>query len=68
MLNVSSGISFTVVDEGGCSVPIVEQNILVIGPSKVFTPNADGYNDRWNIYMSYKMMLVLKFTYLTDIW
>jgi hypothetical protein len=50
------GYHLPLLDEGGCSVPIVEQNILVIGPSKVFT-NADGYNDRWNIYMSYKMMV-----------
>ena len=48
---VSSGYhTVTVIDEGGCSVPIVRTNILVIGYPKYFTPNADGYNDRWNIY------------------
>jgi gliding motility-associated-like protein len=48
---VSSGYhTVTVIDEGGCSLPIVRTNILVIGYPKYFTPNADGYNDRWNIY------------------
>ncbi|SEA02650.1 gliding motility-associated C-terminal domain-containing protein [Flavobacterium gillisiae] len=48
---VSSGYhTVTVIDEGGCSLPIVRTNILVIGYPKYFTPNADGYNDRWNIF------------------
>jgi gliding motility-associated-like protein len=48
---VSSGYhTVTVVDEGGCSAPIIRTNILVIGYPKYFTPNADNYNDTWNIF------------------
>jgi gliding motility-associated-like protein len=48
---VSSGYhSVTVADEGGCSAPITKTNILVIGYPKYFTPNGDGFNDKWNIF------------------
>jgi gliding motility-associated-like protein len=48
---VSSGYhTVTVVDEGGCSAPIIRTNILVIGYPKYFTPNSDNYNDTWNIF------------------
>jgi gliding motility-associated-like protein len=30
-------------------MPITKNNILVIGYPKYFTPNADTYNDTWNI-------------------
>jgi gliding motility-associated-like protein len=47
---VSSGYhAVTVVDQYGCSMPITKNNILVIGYPKYFTPNADTYNDTWNI-------------------
>ena len=47
---VSSGYhSVTVIDQGGCSNPIIKSNILVINYSKYFTPNGDSYNDTWNI-------------------
>ena len=48
--NVASGLhSITVEDVNGCSAPITENNILVIGYPKYFTPNGDTYNDTWNI-------------------
>lgn len=48
--NVSSGIhSITVEDVNGCSAPITENDVLVIGYPKYFTPNGDTYNDTWNI-------------------
>lgn len=47
--NVSSGIhSITVKDENGCS-ELTDNNVLVIGYPKFFTPNGDSYNDTWNI-------------------
>jgi len=49
--NVASGThSITVKEVNGCSTPITEDNILVIGYPKYFTPNGDTYNDYWNIY------------------
>ena len=48
--NVASGMhSITVEDVNGCSAPITETNVLVIGYPKYFTPNGDTYNDTWNI-------------------
>lgn len=48
--NVASGIhSITVIDANGCSTPITDNNVLVIGYPKYFTPNGDNYNDNWNI-------------------
>ncbi|MEZ7506883.1 T9SS type B sorting domain-containing protein [Flavobacterium sp. Arc2] len=41
--------AITVKDVNGCS-EYRNDNILVIGYPKFFTPNADGYNDRWNIF------------------
>jgi len=47
--NVSSGIhSITVTDVNGCS-EFTDNNVLVIGYPKFFTPNGDTYNDTWNI-------------------
>lgn len=47
--NVSSGIhSITVKDVNGCS-ELTDNNVLVIGYPKFFTPNGDSYNDTWNI-------------------
>jgi gliding motility-associated-like protein len=47
--NVSSGIhSITVKHINGCS-ELTDNNILVIGYPKFFTPNGDSYNDTWNI-------------------
>ena len=46
--NVSSGIhTVTVRDKNGCG--IVTGDVLVINYPKFFTPNADGFNDTWNI-------------------
>lgn len=48
--NVASGLhSITVEEVNGCSASITENNILVIGYPKYFTPNGDTYNDTWNI-------------------
>jgi gliding motility-associated-like protein len=48
--NVSSGIhTVQVSDAGGCFSTIVKEDILIINYPKYFTPNADGYNDTWNI-------------------
>jgi gliding motility-associated-like protein len=47
--NVSSGMhSVTVKDINGCS-ELTDNNVLVIGYPKYFTPNGDNYNDNWNI-------------------
>nr|WP_315145939.1 T9SS type B sorting domain-containing protein [uncultured Flavobacterium sp.] len=47
--NVASGIhSITVKDINGCS-ELTNNNVLVIGYPKYFTPNGDTYNDTWNI-------------------
>lgn len=49
--NVASGThSITVEDIYGCSIPITENNVLVINYPKYFTPNGDGFNDTWNIF------------------
>lgn len=46
--NVQPGFHTVYVqDKKGCGV--TEQSIAVIGFPKFFTPNGDGYNDRWNI-------------------
>jgi len=47
--NVSSGIhSITVKHINGCS-ELTDNNVLVIGYPKFFTPNGDSFNDTWNI-------------------
>lgn len=49
--NVASGMhSITVEDVNGCSAPITENDVLIIGYPKYFTPNGDTYNDTWNIF------------------
>ena len=49
--NVASGThSITVKDVNGCSAPITDNNVLVVGYPKFFTPNGDTYNDTWNIF------------------
>lgn len=46
--NVSLGIHEVYVnDQNGCG--IISKSIAVIGAPKFFTPNADGYNDYWNV-------------------
>ncbi|MGA9639219.1 T9SS type B sorting domain-containing protein [Flavobacterium sp.] len=46
--NVSPGIyEVSVKDINGCGPPI-QTTVYVIGAPKFFTPNNDGYNDRWN--------------------
>ena len=46
--NVSSGIHEVYInDKNGCGT--VRKTISVIGVPKYFTPNADGFNDFWNI-------------------
>ena len=48
--NVASGIhSITVKDINDCSTPITDNNVLMIGYPKFFTPNGDSFNDTWNI-------------------
>lgn len=47
--NVASGLhSITVNDVNGCS-QLTDNNVLVIGYPKFFTPNGDTYNENWNI-------------------
>lgn len=47
--NMASGLhSITVNDVNGCS-QLTDNNVLVIGYPKYFTPNGDNYNDNWNI-------------------
>lgn len=41
--------SITVIDVNGCSAPITVTNVMVIGYPNYFTPNADSYNDTWNV-------------------
>ena len=49
--NVNSGThTITVEDANGCSAPLTENDVLVIGYPKYFTPNGDTYNDTWNIF------------------
>ena len=49
--NVASGMhSITVEDVNGCSTALTENDILIIGYPKYFTPNGDAYNDTWNIF------------------
>jgi gliding motility-associated-like protein len=46
--NVNGGEhTITVTDEQGCTSE--SQKITIIDYPKYFTPNGDGYNDRWNI-------------------
>jgi gliding motility-associated-like protein len=48
--NVALGMhSITVKDVNDCSIPITDNNVLVIGYPKFFTPNGDSFNDTWNI-------------------
>ncbi len=48
---VASGThSITVKDFYGCNTPMTVNDILVINYPKFFTPNADGFNDTWNIF------------------
>ena len=48
--NVASGIhSITVIDVNGCSTPLTDNSVLIIGYPKYFTPNGDTFNDTWNI-------------------
>jgi gliding motility-associated-like protein len=48
--NVALGMhSITVKDVNDCSTPITDNNVLVIGYPKFFTPNGDSFNDTWNI-------------------
>lgn len=48
--NVSPGMHTVVVyDKYGCSDPISDDEVLVINYPLYFTPNEDGFNDRWNI-------------------
>ncbi|TJY32850.1 T9SS type B sorting domain-containing protein [Pontimicrobium aquaticum] len=47
--NVNPGVhTIYVRDKNGCG--IVEQVISVLGFPKFFTPNADGFNDTWQLY------------------
>ncbi len=47
--NVAIGLhSVSVKDVNGCSA-LTDNNVLVIGYPKYFTPNGDSYNDTWNI-------------------
>jgi gliding motility-associated-like protein len=47
--NVASGLhSITVEDVNGCS-ELTNNDVLIIGYPKFFTPNGDTYNDTWNI-------------------
>jgi gliding motility-associated-like protein len=49
--NVSSGIfELTIKDTSGCQT--VQQEIVVLNYPRFFTPNGDGFNDRWNINLS----------------
>ncbi len=48
--NVSPGLhTVTVHDPFGCSPPISQEELLVVGYPPYFTPNGDSVNDYWNI-------------------
>lgn len=48
--NVSPGEHYvTIHDENGCT-NITIRNIITIDYPQFFTPNADGYNDTWNVW------------------
>ena len=43
--------TITVYDANGCAPAIVaEDAVTIVDYPKFFTPNGDGFNDRWNIY------------------
>lgn len=43
--------TITVYDANGCAPAIVaEDAVIIVDYPKFFTPNGDGFNDRWNIY------------------
>jgi gliding motility-associated-like protein len=47
--NVPPGFHTVIVtDIYGCSIPI-EESFLIIDYPKFFTPNSDGFNDKWNV-------------------
>ena len=49
--NVSSGVyNLTVKDESECQT--IQQEIVLLNYPRYFTPNGDGFNDRWNIDLS----------------
>jgi len=49
--DVPAGLhTVTAYDRNNCGPAISDPNILVINYPKFFTPNADGLNDRWNIF------------------
>jgi hypothetical protein len=65
-LSLSAGYhTVTVLENNGCSNPIVKSNILVIDYPRFFTPNGDGYNESWNI-LSLRDDASAKFEYLID--
>lgn len=50
--NLIPGIYMVYVrDEDGCG--IISQEVPVLGYPKYFTPNADGYNDYWQVKLAY---------------
>ncbi|WP_338733070.1 T9SS type B sorting domain-containing protein [Mangrovimonas cancribranchiae] len=48
-INIEAGIYSVSIKDTKNDCGIVSENVAVIGYPKFFTPNGDGYNDKWNI-------------------
>ncbi|WP_338733069.1 T9SS type B sorting domain-containing protein [Mangrovimonas cancribranchiae] len=48
-INIEAGIYTVSIRDTKNDCGIVSENVAVIGYPKFFTPNGDGYNDKWNI-------------------
>jgi gliding motility-associated-like protein len=63
--NVTMGFHTVYIkDLNGCGV--VQQVVAIIGAPKYFTPNGDGYNDKWKIEGISQFFSPLTITYIYD--